>query len=180
MEAGGRFTTAAPHGIVCPLINDLRELRRAIGLGQRAFAALLSIPLETYRPWDSGRRGVSAAVLQRARAAVVHHQRQHELLPLDQLAKELHVHVRTLQAAARTGRLDAHFSVRSAFGRPVRSASRAAGDQFIAKHYRCFSGQEVCPLPLPTVPDDYDALAIAAATDAPDAKRLGSTDWRGR
>ena len=55
-----------------------------------------------------------------------------------------------------TGRLEAHFSVRSAFGRPIRRASRAAGDQFIAKHYRCFSGQEVCLLPLPPVPDDYD------------------------
>ena len=137
-------------------MNELRELRRAIGLGQREFAALLSIPLETYRPWDSGRRVISAVVLQRSRDAVVHHQRQHELLPLDQLARELHVHLRTLQAAARTGRLDAHFSVRSAFGRPIRYASRAAGDQFIARHYRCFSGQEVCPLPLPTVPDDYD------------------------
>lgn len=156
MEAGGRFTTAATNGIVCAAMNELRELRRSIGLGQREFAALLSIPLETYRPWDSGRRVVSAAVLQRAREAVVHHQRQHELLPLDQLARELHVHLRTLQAAARTGRLDAHFSVRSAFGRPIRYASRAAGDQFIARHYRCFSGQEVCPLPLPTVPDDYD------------------------
>ena len=35
-------------------------------------------------------------------------------------------------------------------------ASRAAGEQFVAKHYRCFSGQEVCSDPLPTVPDDYD------------------------
>jgi DNA-binding transcriptional regulator YiaG len=156
MEAGGRFTTAAPHGIVRVAMNELRELRRAIGLGQREFAALLSIPLETYRPWDSGRRIVSAAVLRRAREAIMHHQRRHELLPLGQLARELHVHLRTLQAAARTGRLDAHFSVRSAFGRPIRQASRAAGDAFIARHYRCFSGQEVCPLPLPTVPDDDD------------------------
>jgi DNA-binding XRE family transcriptional regulator len=76
-------------------------------------------------------------------------------LPLEQLAKELHVHLRTLQAAARTGRLEVHFSVRSAFGRPIRRASRAAGEQFMAKQYRCFSGQDVCPLPLPSVPDDY-------------------------
>jgi DNA-binding transcriptional regulator YiaG len=27
-------------------MNELRELRRAIGLGQREFAALLSVPLE--------------------------------------------------------------------------------------------------------------------------------------
>ena len=91
MEAGGRFATAAPHGILCAAMNELRELRRAIGLGQREFAALLSIPLETYRPCDSGRRAASAAVLRRAREAVIHHQRLHELLQLDQLAKELHL-----------------------------------------------------------------------------------------
>lgn len=88
---------------------------------------------------------------------VAHHHRQNEQLPLDQLAKELGVHIRTLQAAARTGRLETHFSVRSVFGRPIGFASRAAGDRFLATHYRCFSGQQVCPLPLPTVPDDYDA-----------------------
>ncbi len=146
MEAGGRFTTVATNGIVG---SAMSELRRAIGLGQREFAALLSIPLETYRPLDSGRRAVSVAVLQRARKAVAHHQRQHERLPLSQLAKELHVHIRTLQAAVRTGRLDAHLSVKSVFGRPRRLATRAAAEQFMATHYRRFSGQEVCPDPLP-------------------------------
>ena len=38
----------------------------------------------------------------------------------------------------------------------MRFASRAAGEQFVTRHYRCFSGQEVCPDPLPTVPHDYD------------------------
>jgi DNA-binding transcriptional regulator YiaG len=156
MEAGGRFTTAATNGMVCAAINDLRELRRAIGLGQREFAALLSIPLETFRPWDSGRRVVSVAVLQRAREVVSHYQRQHERLPLCQLAKELHVHIRTLQAAVRTGRLTAHFAVQSVFGRPKRLATRAAAEQFMAMHYRRYSGQEVCPAPLATVPSDYD------------------------
>lgn len=141
---------------MCAAMNELRELRRAIGLGQRTFAALLSIPLETFRPWDSGRRVVAIAVLQRARDAVADHQRQHEQLPLDQLAKELHVHIRTLQAAVRTGRLDAHFSVKSVFGRPRRLATRAAAARFMALHYRCFSGQQVCPAPLPTVPNNYD------------------------
>jgi len=84
------------------------------------------------------------------------HAKQRELLPLAKLANELGVHVRTLQAAARSGRLEAQFSVRSVFGRPMRFASRTAGDQFIARHYRCFSGQAICPAPLPTVPDDYD------------------------
>src|SRR5262249_328691 len=82
--------------------------------------------------------------------------RQLELLSLAELAKELGVHVRTLQAAARTGRLKAQFSVRSVFGRPMRFASREAGEHFITKHYRCFSGQEICPAPLPAVPGDYD------------------------
>ena len=156
MSAGGRFTTGAANGIVCSAMNELRELRRATGLGQREFAALLSIPLETFRPWDSGRRVASVVVLQRARNAVARHQRQAELLPLDQLAKELHVHVRTLQAAVRTGRLDAHFSVKSVFGRPRRLATRAAAEQFMATHYRRFAGQQACPSPLLTVPNDYD------------------------
>lgn len=135
---------------------EVRDLRRATGLGQREFAALLCVPLETFRTWDSGRRAVPALVLQRARSAVAQHTRLNEVLPLDQLARELHVHLRTLQAAVRTGRLDAHFSVRSAFGRPIRSATRAAGDRFMATHYRRFAGQQACPSPLPAVPNDYD------------------------
>ena len=82
--------------------------------------------------------------------------RRHELLPLARLARELGVHIRTLQAAARTGRLKTQFSARSVFGRPMRFASRDAGEQFIVRYYRCFGGQEICPAPLPTVPDDYD------------------------
>ncbi len=137
-------------------VYELRELRRSAGLGQREFADLLAVPLETLRTWDSGRRSVPGPVLHRARAAVALHQRQNQLLSLAQLATELGVHVRTLQAATRTGRLAAHFSVRSVFGRPMRLASRAAGYEFLAKHYRCFSGQAVCPVPLSSVPDDYD------------------------
>jgi len=98
-------------------MNELRALLRAAGLGQREFAALLSVAPETFRTWDSGRRVVPPPVLQRARGAAAHHGLQTELLPLDQLAKELNVHPRTLQAAARTGRLEAHFTVKAVFGR---------------------------------------------------------------
>ena len=68
------------------------------------------------------------------------------------------MHIRTLQATARTGRLEGALrGTMVRIGRPIRSASRGAGEQFMAKHYRCFSGRvEVCPLPLPIVPDDYD------------------------
>ena len=135
---------------------ELRELRRTAELGQRDFAALLSVPLETLRTCDSGRRQVPKRILRRATEAVVDFNKRKELISLAQLARELNVHVRTLQAAARTGRLETHFSVRSVFGRPVGSASVAAGQRFLRMHYRRFSGQAVCPLPLPNVPGNYD------------------------
>ena len=137
-------------------MNELRQLRRHATLSQRAFAGLLDVPVNTFRMWDSGLRQVPAPILLRARAAVEHHAQQTELLPINQLAEEFHVHIRTLQAAVRTGRLTAHFAVQSVFGRPRRLATRAAAEQFMAMHYRRFSGQEVCPAPLPTVPSDYD------------------------
>jgi DNA-binding transcriptional regulator YiaG len=158
---------------------ELRALRRSAGLGQDEFAALLSIPAETLRTWDSGRRRTPAPVIERAAGVVVQYQRQRELVPLHQLAQELGVHIRTLQAAAPTGRLEARFSVRSAFGRPIRRASRAAGEQFLAKHYRRFSGQAVCPVPLPTVPSNYDqrlrdVRQRLRLTQAAMARRIGA------
>jgi DNA-binding transcriptional regulator YiaG len=137
-------------------MTDLRELRRAADLSQDEFAARMCVPVNTFRMWDSGLRPVPSPMLQRARAVVAHHARQTELLPLEQLANELHVHVRTLQAAVRTGRLDTHFSVKSVFGRPLRFATRAAGERFMAMHYRRYAGQQACPSSLPTVPNDYD------------------------
>ena len=137
-------------------MNELRQLRRHADLSQRHFAGLLDVPVNTFRMWDSGLRPVPAPMLLRARAAVEHHAQQTELLPLSQLARELHVHVRTVQAAVRTGRLAAHFSVKSVFGRPARVATRAAAAEFMATHYGRFSGQQACPAPLPTVPHNYD------------------------
>ena len=78
-----------PRMASCPhAMREIRELRRAAGLKQREFAALLSVPLETLRTWDSGRRAVPLVVLQRARAALVHHHRQRKWLPLDELAPD--------------------------------------------------------------------------------------------
>lgn len=76
-------------------------------------------------------------------------------MPLDRLACELKVHIRTLQAAARTGRLKVQFGSKSVFGRPMRFATRVAAQKFIATHYRRFAGQAACPSPLVTVPGDY-------------------------
>ena len=45
----------------------MRTYRRALGLSQSAFAAQLNVPLETYRPWDAGRREPPPQLLTRAR-----------------------------------------------------------------------------------------------------------------
>jgi DNA-binding transcriptional regulator YiaG len=82
--------------------------------------------------------------------------RNAELLSLDQLARELGVHERTLRAAPRIGRLQVHFSIRSAFGRPIRLSTRAAGHIFMRTHYRHFSRKGLDVLPLLSVPPDYD------------------------
>jgi DNA-binding transcriptional regulator YiaG len=118
-------------------------------------------------------------MMQQAAAAIHEHKRRQELLPLDQLATVLNVHIRTLQAAARTGRLEAHFSVRSAFGRPIRRASIAAGERFLALYYRRYTGQPVCPLPLPSVPANFDQCVRdlrhrSQLTQAALARRIGA------
>jgi DNA-binding transcriptional regulator YiaG len=138
-------------------VTPLRELRRAADLSQQACAALVDVPLNTFRMWDSGLRPVPRHMLQRAREAVVAHARNAELVSLDQLARELGVHQRTLRAAARAGRLLVTFSSRSVFGRPIRLATRAASQAFMRRDYRRYGGQSPARTPLPPVPADYDA-----------------------
>ena len=104
----------------------MRQYRMALGMSQAAFAARLGVPLETYRPWDAGRRAPPPTVLVSARAAVAQHTYHQASVPLAQLAAERQVHVRTLQAAARTGRLAVTFSTQSVFGHPRRTATRAS------------------------------------------------------
>lgn len=134
----------------------LRELRLAADLLQQEFAALIDVPANTFRMWDSGLRPAPLHVLQRARVAVKEHARNTELLSLDQLAVELGLHPRTLRAAARTGRLPVTFLSRSAFGRPVRLATRSAVRAFMRTDYRRYGGQSRAVAPLPLVPEDYD------------------------
>ena len=136
-------------------MNALRELRRAADLSQQDLATLLIVPLNTLRMWDSGLRPVPVNVLPRATRAVAEHVKRSEPLSLDQLARELGVHQRTLRAAARTGRLRVTFSVRSVFGRPIRLATRAAGHAFMRTHYRDYGRPRQVAAPLPSVPRDY-------------------------
>jgi len=57
-------------------------------------------------------------------------------VPLQVLADELHVHVRTLRAAARDGRLAATFGPRPFFGKLTSTATREAAARFMATWYR--------------------------------------------
>ena len=139
-------------------VNTLRELRREVGLTQTELASLLLVPIETLRTWDSGRRSVPAQVLAAAKRVIAEYPRNSELGSLDVLARELGVHERTLRAAARTGRLKVELSSRSAYGRPIRLASRATAADFMECYYRrCYSRYAAKPSPLDTtVPTDYD------------------------
>jgi len=109
------------HEWHCVSVNELRELRRDALVTQRELADLLKIPVNTFRMWDSGLRRPSAHIVAQAREALALRASRRQLMPLADLAKEFGVHVRTLQAAARTGRLETQFSVRSVFGRPMGS-----------------------------------------------------------
>jgi DNA-binding transcriptional regulator YiaG len=137
-------------------MTALREVRRGANLTQQELATLLDVPLNTFRMWDSGLRPTPPHLLERASLAMTEHSRDSELLSLDQLAVELGVHQRTLRAAARIGRLRVQFSIRSAFGRPIRLATRAAGHDFMRTHYRHYGRKGLDVPPLPSVPHDYD------------------------
>jgi len=138
-------------------VTELRMLRREAGLTQRGFASLLEVPLNSFRMWDSGLRSTPPRVMERARARLARSAHASVLVSLRALAVELGVHVQTLQRAVRTGRLPATFSTRSAFGRPMRLATRAAAAHFIAVHYqRRTAAGLVGVTMLPAVPVDYD------------------------
>ena len=116
----------------------------------------MGVALESLRTWDSGRRRVPPPVLEQAKCAIADRRRRMELVSIDQLARELGVHERTLRTAARTGRLAVQFSSRSVFGRRIRRVSRAAGEEFMRTYYRHFEGHGPATAPLKAVPDDYD------------------------
>ena len=96
--------------------RTLRECRIALGKSQAAFAALLGVSAESYRTWDAGRRATPPLVMVRARVIATHRD-DHALLPLPVLALLIGVHVKTLRAAARDGRLPVTFDTRTTFRR---------------------------------------------------------------
>ena len=140
----------------------LREIRTRLGLSQAECAAALGIAVETFRTWDAGRRPAPTAIVGRAQALTARPP-PHDRLTLQVLANELHVHVRTLRAAAHDGRLAATFGPRPFFGKLTATATREAGARFMTMWYRRTYGRgrrrpvAVCRV---TVPANYAATLV--------------------
>ena len=103
-----------------------------------------------------GRRATPLKILARARTLATHRD-DHALLPLPVLALLIGVHVKTLRAAARDGRLPVTYDTRTTFRRLRARATPAAARAFRRSYY----GRTVrpvdrrAPLTWAIVPDDY-------------------------
>ena len=137
--------------------RTLRECRIALGKSQTAFAAMLGVSPESYRTWDAGRRATPPKMLARARALATHCD-DHALLPLPVLALLVGVHVKTLRAAARDGRLPVTYDTRTTFRRLRARATPAGARAFRRSYYgRTVRPDDRCaPLTWASVPSDYD------------------------
>jgi hypothetical protein len=74
-------------------------------------------------------------VLIQANASALRHD-PHALLPLDTLAFLIHVHVRTLHAAAKDGRLRVTYDTRTTFRRLRTRATLADGAYFLHTYFK--------------------------------------------
>jgi DNA-binding transcriptional regulator YiaG len=142
--------------------SPLRAIRTRLGLSQAECATALGVAIETFRTWDAGRRPAPEAIVRQARTLKATRP-PHARVSLQVLADELHVHVRTLRAAAHDGRLAATFAPRPFFGKLIATATREAGAQFMARWYRRTYGRgrrrhvAVCRV---TVPPNYAATLV--------------------
>src|ERR1700730_13626439 len=96
-----RFQSRRTNGIVssmAPYASVLREIRTRLGLSQAECATALGVAVETFRTWDAGRRPAPDAIVKQARTLKAKRP-VHDRMPLQVLADELNVHVRTLRAA---------------------------------------------------------------------------------
>ena len=161
--------------------SEIRGLRLRLRLSQPQFAALLGVSAETYRTWDSGRRVVPPAWVDKARELAAAND-PGRLWSLQELAAELGVHVRTLRDAARTGRLEVTYENRVAFRNPVPRSTIAAGRVFMKRYYRQ-SYSRFAPKPRPpihtSVPSDWARQLLGIRhelrlTQAHLAERIGA------
>ena len=135
----------------------LRQCRHALALSQSRFAAQLGVSLETYRRWDSGRRPVRPDILTRANELALRAD-PHALRPLETLARLIHVHVKTLHAAARDGRLRVSYDTRTTFRSLRARATVADADTFLHTYFEQATWPKDRPAPLiwSQIPADYD------------------------
>src|SRR6266478_3365010 len=113
-----------------PRTNEIRGVRLRLRLSQHQFATLLGVSAETYRTWDSGRRLMPEAWLDKARALAATNDPD-RLWSLQALATELGVHVRTLRDAARSGRLAVVYENRVMFRNLIPRATLTAALAFM-------------------------------------------------
>lgn len=142
--------------------SPLREIRTRLGLSQAECATALGVAIETFRTWDAGRRLAPEAIVNQARTLKAK-PRAHDRVPLQVLADELNVHVRTLRAAAHDGRLAATFGSRPFFGKLTATATREAAARFMATWYRRTYGRgrrRPVPVCRVTVPANYAATLV--------------------
>jgi DNA-binding transcriptional regulator YiaG len=134
----------------------LRQCRDALALSQASFAAQLGVSLETYRTWDSERRPVRLEILSRANELALRHN-PHALLPLETLARLIHVHVRTLHAAAKDGRLRVTYDTRTTFRRLRSRATLADAETFLHAYFEraVWPKERPAPLTWSQIPPDY-------------------------
>ena len=158
-------------GVVEP--RTLRECRIALEKSQAAFAGMLGVSPESYRTWDAGRRATPLKMLARARALATHRD-DHALLPLPVLALLIGVHVKTLRAAARDGRLPVTYDTRTTFRRLRARATPAAARAFRRSYYGRIvrPDDRRAPLTWSMVPVDYDVRIRAVR------QRLGLSQAR--
>ena len=103
--------------------SPLREIRTRLGLSQAECATALGVAIETFRIWDAGRRTTPEAVVSQARTLKARRP-PNDRVPLQVLADALHLHVRTLRAAAHDGRLAVTFAPRPFFRKLTATATR--------------------------------------------------------
>ena len=137
--------------------SALRQCRNRLQLSQREFADRLGVAAETCRTWESGRRPAPAAVVTRARLFSGCPD-DRALLPLRVLASMIGVHVATLRAAARDGRLAVVYDTRTTF-RQLRPRATLAD---VTEFRRVAYGKRLSAQPKPpaiewgAIPVDYD------------------------
>ena len=115
--------------------SEIRRLRLRTELSQPQFAWLLGVSAEMYRRWDSGRRAVPDAWLDKARELAAAEDPR-RLWSLQELATELGVHVQTLRRRRPKRSIEGYLRNRVAFGNPIPKSTIQAGRAFFEHYYR--------------------------------------------